>query len=584
MSDSDNQQDSENYGKSSYKKYDIHEGIVFCIELSSSMFQELAELDYKVQLVEILETLDQLMSQLVITRPGTGIGCYFSNCNKNDSKYGIYEFFSLSDINAKNMKQLSDLLEDLKYERTTLLKFLQFNELKRTPLESLFGLVQEQFLKDVPGQKAFNNKKVFLFTDNDTPPEATDDEAKSRLRHLVDDLNDNYINFTTFFIGREDAPFNDSFYSDILRLGAKAGSEFDGPNTAPISASYIKSRILRKQEIKRIMFQCPLILEEDSKFTVGIKGYTIISHEKAGVRYKLVYEKEEIRKEAFSRRKYLDSKTGEDIKEGLMKVFPYGDLDINLTNDDLSRIKKAYAEEDSFLKVIGFRSIEHCIHYFNNIDKATFVVPDESSFEGSVRTLSSLFKTLKRKGKAAVVWGKLKSNSNPAVFVLCPSDERSPNEGFYLYRVPFLDELRRFPAMLINHNTSNTADYQNMKEVTKNIMGYFNLKSGYEPSEFKNPTLQKHFKLLHDYLLQIEEEPENDTLEGKKSNLLAHDDSLRKLSQIREKIIESANSNDPQEQRMNKYLNIWNNLYNEVNEQTTTLEEGPKPSIKKSRK
>lgn len=566
-----------------YRKYDVHEGITFCIELSERMFQEVPELNYKVQLMEILETLDHLMSQLVITRPNTGIGCYFFNCNRPDAKDGIYTFLPLKDINARSMKKLSDLLEDLYYERTTIRKFLPYELTKHTPLESLLEFVREEFMRDVEGQKVFNNKKIFLFTDNDSPPEASDNEAKSRLRYLVNDLDDRYINFTTFFIGNSDHPFKEDFYSDILRLGSstKDSSEYDGPSTAPISATFIKSRVLRRQEIKRIMFQCRLILEEKSKFVVGVKGYTIISHEKAGVRYKLVYENEEVRQEAFSRRKYLNSKTGEEIKEGLTKVCPYGDLDIELSESELAEIRNDYAGEESFLKVIGFQSTESCLHYYNNIDKSTFVVPDEARYEGSIRTLASLFKNLRRKNKVAIVWGKLKSNFNPAVFVLCPSDDSSPNEGFYLYRIPFLDELRRFPPTLITHGKIQANDYENLKEVTRKIVNYFNLKNGYEPSDFRNPSLQRHFKVLHDYLLQIEEEPDNDSQEWQRAKLLEADDSLRRISQIRDKINESAGSQDPIKQKLSKYLAIWNNLYDKLTQEETAIEDPPKTKKKK---
>ncbi|GAV53342.1 hypothetical protein ZYGR_0AI06260 [Zygosaccharomyces rouxii] len=577
----DKQHEEQTQSKS-FRKYDVHEGIVFCIELSAGMFQELSELNYKIQLVEILETLEQLMSQLVIVRPGTGIGCYFYNCNRDDAKDNIYEFFPLRDINAKSMKKLSDLLDDLTNGRTTLPKFLPFEESKRTPLDLLFGLIQDEFLKDVEGQKAFNNKKVFLFTDNDSPPEADDSESKSRLRHLVDDMDDHYINFTTFFIGKEEAPFDDSFYSDVLKLGATAedpNTEFDGPNTTPISASYIKSRVLRKQEVRRIMFQCCLILEERLQFMVGIKGYTIIVQERPGQRYRLVYEKDEVRKEANSRRKFLDSNTGEVVEEGLTKVFPYGDLDITITDEELSEVRRSYTEEESFLKIIGFRDYSKCIHYFNNIDKALFVVPDEFRFEGSIRTLASLFKNLRAKRKAAVVWGKLKTNSHPAVFVLSPTRSEDPNEGFYLYRVPFAEELRRFPQSLIRHNPYDTPEYNQLRDTTKSIIDNFQFTKGYRPSEFKNPDLQKHFKILHDYLLQVEQEEEDDSPENSKQRLLSEDDSLLKLAQIRNKIMESAQSSDPKKYQLDEYFQLWNRLYESISK-TTTLEDAPQPKLK----
>ena len=356
-----------------YRKFDMHEGILFCVELSETMFKESSELDYKSPLLEILESLNELMSQLVITRPGTAIGCYFYYCYRDDAKEGIYELFPLRDINVRFMKKLNDLLEDLSSERVTLYEYFNFQKTenqKQMPLASLFTFILDTFLQDSSGQKQLNNKRVFLFTDNDKPQEAQNADDRARLRRLTVDLFDNKINFTTFFIGYVNNSFDNEFYSDILQLGSHKNktiglnSEFDGPNTKPIDAKYIKSRILRKREVKRIMFQCQLIFDEKTDFIIGIKGYTMYSHEKAGVRYKLVYEHEDIRQEAYSKRKFLNFMSGEDVTDNTVKVYPYGDLDINLSEHQDQIVMEAYTRKDAFLKITGFRSSSISMHYF----------------------------------------------------------------------------------------------------------------------------------------------------------------------------------------------------------------------------
>lgn len=575
-----------------YRKFDIHEGILFCIELSETMFKESSDLDYKSPLLEILESLDELMSQLVITRPGTAIGCYFYYCNREDAKEGIYELFPLRDINATFMKKLNDLLEDLSSGRISLYDYFMFQQTgseKQVRLSVLFTFMLDTFLEEIPGQKQLSNKRVFLFTDIDKPQEAQDIDERARLRRLTIDLFDNKVNFATFFIGYADKPFDNEFYSDILQLGSHTNentgldSEFDGPSTKPIDAKYIKSRILRKKEVKRIMFQCPLILDEKTNFIVGVKGYTMYTHEKAGVRYKLVYEHEDIRQEAYSKRKFLNPITGEDVTGKTVKVYPYGDLDINLSDSQDQIVMEAYTQKDAFLKIIGFRSSSKSIHYFNNIDKSSFIVPDEAKYEGSIRTLASLLKILRKKDKIAILWGKLKSNSHPSLYTLSPSSVKDYNEGFYLYRVPFLDEIRKFPSLLsYDDGSEHKLDYDNMKKVTQSIMGYFNLRDGYNPSDFKNPLLQKHYKVLHDYLLQIETTfDENETPNTKKDRMMREDDSLRKLYYIRNKILESEKSEDPIIQRLNKYVKIWNMFYKKFNDDNISIKEEKKPFDKK---
>ncbi|CAI4716664.1 ADM_collapsed_G0044630.mRNA.1.CDS.1 [Saccharomyces cerevisiae] len=570
-----------------YRKFDIHEGILFCIELSETMFKESSDLEYKSPLLEILESLDELMSQLVITRPGTAIGCYFYYCNREDAKEGIYELFPLRDINATFMKKLNDLLEDLSSGRISLYDYFMFQQTgseKQVRLSVLFTFMLDTFLEEIPGQKQLSNKRVFLFTDIDKPQEAQDIDERARLRRLTIDLFDNKVNFATFFIGYADKPFDNEFYSDILQLGSHTNentgldSEFDGPSTKPIDAKYIKSRILRKKEVKRIMFQCPLILDEKTNFIVGVKGYTMYTHEKAGVRYKLVYEHEDIRQEAYSKRKFLNPITGEDVTGKTVKVYPYGDLDINLSDSQDQIVMEAYTQKDAFLKIIGFRSSSKSIHYFNNIDKSSFIVPDEAKYEGSIRTLASLLKILRKKDKIAILWGKLKSNSHPSLYTLSPSSVKDYNEGFYLYRVPFLDEIRKFPSLLsYDDGSEHKLDYDNMKKVTQSIMGYFNLRDGYNPSDFKNPLLQKHYKVLHDYLLQIETTfDENETPNTKKDRMMREDDSLRKLYYIRNKILESEKSEDPIIQRLNKYVKIWNMFYKKFNDDNISIKEEKK--------
>ncbi|SCV01966.1 LANO_0F14444g1_1 [Lachancea nothofagi CBS 11611] len=563
---------------SKYQKYEVHEGIVFCIELSEAMFERPADLD-KVQLIEILETLLELMSQVIITLPGTGIGCFFYQCNHEASRGGIYEFLPLLNVNARSMKKLNDLLEDIRTKNTTLAKEFPFDSSRATSLETMFIILQEQFLRQVPGQKAYNNRKIFLFTDNDRPKESHDPESRLRLRKVIDDLDDSFINFTTFFIGTKQKPFDQTFYSDVLKFGAKkkileTGYEFDGPSTAPISAKWIKSRALRKKEIKRVRFQCPLILDETNDFIVSIKGYTVITHERAGTRYKTVYDHNGLRKEVRSRRKYLNANTGEDATNTISRVYKFAEVDIELSEDEVTKIYQDFSSRESFLKLIGFRDTSKCLFYFDNISNSSFVVPDETTYEGSIRTLGSLFRNLTNKDKCAIVWGKLKSNSHPSLYVLSPSTSRDQNEGFYLSRIPFADEIRKFPPLINHDELLSGKNYEQMCKINETLINYFTLRRPYKPSEFRNPSLHKHFRLLHHHLLQIEVSNSSDSTDQQ----IKDDDTLAKLYQVRQKILDSAKSQDSAKERLSNYVKAWNSVYNkEYNQELEPEAKSKKP-------
>lgn len=555
--------DSEN---ESYQKFDIHEAILFTIELSSGMFQKMEELGGNVQLVEILETLKELMAQLVIVRPGTGIGCYIHYCDNEDSKNGIYELLPLRDINIRHMKKLNDLLDDFKKGRLDPYSFFNYEAKKMSSLENLFTFLQDRSLDDIPNQKSYNNTRIFLFTDNDKPTESNDREGKKRLRRIVDDLDDQYVNFVPFFIGSEEKPFDSSFYSDILKIDAKPyKAEFDGPNVTPISVSIIKSRVLQRKELKRTLFTCPLILDQDKKFVVGMRGYNILSHEKPGTRYKLVYEDKNIRYEAHSSRKYLNPVTGETIApEKLLKIFAIGDLNLGMLDDKMFKFKEENLDYDAFLKIIGFRSNELCLKYYNNIDKTTFVVPDEKQFEGSIKTFASLYRTMRAKDKCMLLWGKIKTNSNPTLYILSPSQENDSNEGFYFWKLPFIDEVRKAPTLASYETLDSSTSYSNLNKVTENIISHLNLKNGYRPSEYKNPGLQRHFKILHDYILQVEAPDENEDA----SKNIDEDDTLQKVANVRQNILTSANSEDHDTQQLHKYMKLWNKLYSKASDES----------------
>lgn len=557
-----------------YKKFDIHEGIIFCIELSGSMFKEVPELNRKIQLIEILESLKELMTRLIIIHPNTAIACYFHYSNKVEAESGIYEFFPLEDLNGRNLKKLTDLLEDIHRGRVGLEDFFKYDENESVPLDVLFNHLREQFIIERPGQRGFQSKRILLFTDNDFPKQHQDREARQRIRRIIEDLNDIHVNITTFFIGSEKKPFNSSFYADILRLGSEVNSqknsEFDGYNANPIPASYIKSKVMRRKEIQRINFRCPLVLDENAKFIIGIKGYSIVSHEKAGTRYKLVYEHESTRAEAFSKRKFLNSTTGEEMKpEDTFRVFKYGDLNIELSDKEIMNIKEEYTGSESFLKLIGFRSVAKSLHYYNNIDKASFLVPDEDQFTGSIKAIASLFRTLKRKSQLAIVWGRPKVNSSPSLYIINPSAADDINEGFYLYRVPFINEIRRLPSLLTYDNGCESEDFNVLLDITENIIKEFDLKDGYIPQQFKNPSLQKFYNLLHDYLLQVEDVKSNSD-DAEASSL---DDTLLKLHEIKNRILKSESSSDNFDQKLSKYFKAWNYYYSKMNKCGSNLDD-----------
>ncbi|CCH46331.1 hypothetical protein BN7_5924 [Wickerhamomyces ciferrii] len=560
-----------------HPRYEVHEGIIFVIELTKTIFLPNST-NGKSNLQEILEILNESMAHSIITLPNTGYGCYFFHSGNDQTsqglKPGLEKLFSLTDLNYSNMKIVQDILEenvktddDSRVYRSLEDRFpvleTDDQELKENQLYEILVTLQDEFLIKKDFQKQYNNNKIFLFTDNDTPINPENVSQKNILRRLYNDLDDAHINISPFLINSSYKQFDPKIYSELFsithdnpndELEAGESSMFDGPSTKPIDVSIIKQRVLRRKEIRRIQFQCPLIFNDN--LIVGVKGYSIYTHEKSQ-RNKYVYETENFRKNVYSKRRFFNEKTGAEFDK-TVKIYKFGsgeDDAIKLTNDQIFQLQTYDENYDCFLKLLGFKNEKFGNKFHYNTSKIPFVIPDEDKYDGSRRTLSALYQSLQKLEKIAILFGKLRKSGQPSLYALQITKTPFP-EGFMLIRLPFLDDIRKIPEGYEYYNEPSN----DLKLVTKSILKNLILK-GYQPKDYKNPSLQLHFKILHDYLLQVEVEDESqiDGNEDNEENKLLQDDTLNKIHQVRKRVEASQ-----LEGKMKIFENIrrWNSIYN----------------------
>lgn len=551
--------------------YSIHEGIVFIIELTDSMvFPD--PISGKSHLQVILESLSESMNHSVITLPNTGYGVYLFNSSKTSKGLpsGIERLFDLKDVNYYNMKKIQDILEENQNLNSDI-PYIPIEERFKpslevtsvNPLDDVLRVAQDDLLIKKEYQNAYTNKRIFLFTDNDKPIDDSNVQQRNILRNTRNNLEDGYITITPFFISTEFKPFNESFYKELMTLSVAKNLDgddfnlddetiFDGPNSTPIDVKYIKERILRRKEIKRKQFEIPFILNDD--LIISTKGYVLYSQEEAK-RSKFLYETAEYRKNVYSRRRFIDEKTGYEF-EKTTKVFKFGNGDddvFELTSNDFEKLSTYNENYPNFLKLIGFKDEKLSVKLQYQIGKSSsFLVPDENSIEGSTRTLSSLYKSLTKLKKCGILFGKLRKGSQPNFYVLQATKAPFP-QGFFLIKLPFFDDIRQFP----NDYNLNENPSEQLVRISKLILITLKLKNGYRPSDFKNPNLQQHYKILHDFLLQVEQNEEED-----QETRLNKDDTLKRIHQIRQRIEESQLDPNNKDKLFN-YIKEWNELYQE---------------------
>ncbi|KAM9930549.1 hypothetical protein OXX80_009357, partial [Metschnikowia pulcherrima] len=463
-----------------YKQYEIREGIVFLLELSEAIYTPIKQLDGQSQIGEILNCINDLLSEMVMTMTLTSRGR------------------SNPDSAAKTVQ------DNLHTVLKTVLR-----EFQRKP--------------------QYNRKKLFWFTNNDKP--YINDKLKDSLRTMVSDFEDNYIHVSPLFLdtftdeSQERAkPFDASLYHNIFLntnylRSANTGDDDDftvSSKKADVSwsnttvSSQIRDSIFRLKEVKRVQFSCNLILSDGpgigGKLGCSVKGYTLYNHEQIRQFKKVSTESGEI-KIAHNDTKQVKSGSSEEIKVGdseekivVYKGFPVKDASVMqngvpnekilLLNPEVSDYIKSYAfdhvpsayddqttnntgdnvAEDGdanaqiefsnapYLKLLCFRNVKKFQPYFN-MKPPIFVAADlndglggsnEGGYANSFTTFKTLFQSCVRLKKYAILFGCPKKNSKPDLYALYPTNltkicaSKTP-DGFLLFNLPWLSEIRSLP-------------------------------------------------------------------------------------------------------------------------------------------
>lgn len=306
------------------------------------------------------------------------------------------------------------------------------------------------------------------------------------------------------------------------------------------------------------------------RFGCSVKGYSIYNHEKLK-KFKKIYNGGEELKEVHTNTKTTNERTGEEIEidnnpnitvaekndnAQIRKGFPIGDEEILYLNSKQISYLKNYAfdhdldkknmnedEKDDFaneddddaqndltfsrppyLKLLGFRDLsKYQPHY--NTSAPIFVSPDmndglktasaEGGYKNSFKTFSSLYQSCVNLNKYGIFFGCIKKNSMPSLYALYPtrvsnSQKSGTNfpEGFFLIRLPWLDDIRSLPdyafcdEMYLNDLQGSSVPSEILLNF-KYLISQFFLEE-YRPIDFPNPSLNYFYKIINNELLQEE--------------------------------------------------------------------------------
>lgn len=203
---------------------------------------------------------------------------------------------------------------------------------------------------------------------------------------------------------------------------------------------------------------------------------------------------------------------------------------------DTSEVKKAYKfggeyvyfspEEQKAVKIfgspiiriIGFKA-RSSIPFWGSVKKSSFLFPSEEDYVGSTRVFTALWQKLVKSNKVAIAWSIVRSNANPVLCAIIPSQESSEEEngtpylpaGLWLYPLPFADDLRDGPS---NDGKTPLRASDELVDQMRVIVQQLQLPKGiYNPTRYPNPALQWHYRILQALALEEEvpEKPDDPT-------------------------------------------------------------------------
>ncbi|KAH9481902.1 ATP-dependent DNA helicase II subunit 1 [Psilocybe cubensis] len=532
--------------------------ILFCIDCSESMLEPYDDHKYEdtvktCHLYTALEAAMQIQKKKIIIGPNDSVGIMLfnttrkSDANKNQGseiKKGTYLLQPISPLSAPKVQELMKLLNAAREDLDELRKEFPPLTTGRVPMGDVFTSCN-WVIRD--GAPKTASKRVFLITDEDDPhPSVGNKQLAISARTTLVDLTQAGVTVEPFFIDTGEKGFNPSkFYSSVLLptdLEDDEGLQKDDsllPDSISISRIEDLLSQMRLHEVpKRAQFSIPFHLAKG--FTIGIKGYGLVTEQKKGS-YKYFADVDNELKPAISRTIYTaegsqeevdkarimygaDVGTGTAIAEGGAANDDDEDNDEDIAGGFGARVVKAgqrpvyTAEEirafrtlglEPGIKLLGFKDRAE-LHLEDNVKHSQFIYPDEMSYSGSKRTFSALLKSMIKKDKIALALCLTRRNASPIFCALLPQEEKGDTfdlddpAGFHLIQLPFADDIR---AATVEHGTRASEE---MKNSALAWIDKLTMKKGtYDPDSFPNPALAYHNEQLQATAFEEDYDPDS---------------------------------------------------------------------------
>ncbi|KAG0238181.1 X-ray repair cross-complementing protein 6 [Mortierella sp. GBA43] len=483
--DGDDDEENENILTDAQEtQWSSRDSILFVIDCSPAMLK--ASEDGEIPFYTAIKCAMTVQLNKIISSESDLVGIILYGTEKSKNSTNFEHIYVLQDLDTPDVNKIQQLesIDD---------RSISFDDEFGTSngkyrLGEVFWTASTMFSSSA--QKV-GSKRLFLFT-NEDDPHAEDISLRSASKVRAKDLQDFGIKIELFDIDKPDEKFSRrTFYKDILIDGVDDDDEEDVPQEdTSAKLSELLQRVQRKEVKKRSMFNIPFKLAPGLE--IGVKGYNLVLSQSKGL-HRNVYTLGEAVREVQSVTTWICADTTQYLTPADMKQYwEFGGVKVVFTKEEVAAMKTFGPPG---LALIGFKPKDAVkMHY--NINHGMFLYPDEKSYEGSTRAFSSLLKAMAEMNKVAICSFTQRSGYSTRLVALLPqlevvgSNGQEQPPGFQLIPLPWADDIRQLPI-----ETDYTPSTE-LIDAAKAIISKLNMKKGFHPDNYENPTLQKHYKVL----------------------------------------------------------------------------------------
>ncbi|KAI8783444.1 X-ray repair cross-complementing protein 5 [Biomphalaria glabrata] len=469
--DEDENEEDEEGEVGSSSRLNQRDGLIFLIDASKPMFDDLFQLS--------LKAVKSTMQNKIISSERDLIGTVFFGTEKKDNPHDFNHIYIYQSLEQPGAQRILDLEELENNGISTFDK--DFGHSRNYSLGDAFWTCLEMFSK-ADSNKTMGSKRILLFTNTDDPH-----SGNTKLKNFAEtkafDLSSNNIVLELMHLKKSGETFDfNIFYKKLLYINDDELTELPDPSD---KIEELLQRVRAKDHKKRALRRIPLSLGEGLNISVGV--YNLVRHCPKPTSIKL--NKKDNAELVTHTKTYLQE-TGEVLMpQDLKKSQTYGGRKICFENDEVAEMKK-FGEPGLYL--MGFKPTA-CLKKYFFVKPGQFIYPDENKTAGSTTLFTALLqKCLDR--DVTPICKYIPGNNFPPRFVtLLPQKEEIDEHkvqvtppGFHVIFLPFADDFRK-----LNYDAKPKATKEQIDKA-KEVIKKLNFK--FSSDNFENPVLQKHWR------------------------------------------------------------------------------------------